>query len=306
MKLLKRFEEKISLFGGHNLPVLWYTEEGDTQLMSPEIGKTFINALNPSYYQDYMLAVLSGTETLPEFPVDKLTSVFIYPVENKYVSPVPQIHLHAVYFNHIRPSYKGIIGNYILSNEDNLKGHTLDDIMKEVALVVKSICKPVLKVMSDDLFNWVNQILFNYSSRLIKVEFIKEKYGIAAEIRYVLPGEKNTQIATLCRRDGRLVEHHVGVLSSEKLVRINELYFKCGGYLNIRQIIANEDNLKGVAIMKRIAEMKNTGYPNYAILQNGIAVLSNLFVRHVNTDGLSSFERDILKEALDYTPWIRR
>lgn len=296
MLLLKRYEEP--LFDPRDsYEQLYY------RYLPVKRGVELVLDTPPSHYREHVLETLTGKST-DKCGVGQLTSVFIHPVDYKYLWNHPQILLHNVYFRHINPLYSGVVDSYVFPKELSNAEHQA--LITEVRKVVRSIKKPILNVINEDLFIWLNKTLFNYSSRLLKVDFLITTTKITVELRYVNPGETNPDIGILCRRDGRLKECYQDIVNADELIALNKVYFRCGGYLNVRQIMKNMRYLSNNSLLTRISEMKNTGYPSYATLQNGVAVLGNIFTNKLDTTGLSSFESDILKEALEYTPWVRR
>lgn len=287
MRLLKRFDEP--LFSDVSL-----VEKEFNKHLSKEKIVSLLNEVPSSHYRDYVIEEM-----------DKVSGGFICPVENKYISPTPQVLVHGVYFKHINPSHSGIVDSFILPVHDISK-ETKTTIEWEIYKAIRSIRKPSLRMLSDDVYNWLNKILFGYSSRLLKVDFTLEKNIIIATVRLVNPGEVNPDITILCRRDGRFKEHYQDLVAGSDMLEVHDIYLKANGFLNIRQVKEKKPLLVRGNIMSRVEEMKNTGYPNYATLQNGIATLSNFINTPTDLCTLTSLERSILNEACDYTPWVRR
>lgn len=296
MLLLKRFDE--SLFNDENV----YDDKQDKFLTVKE-GIELISETPASHYREYVLETLMGLSSVND-GVGELKSVFLHSVEDKHRSSVPRVLIHNVYFRHINPLQSGIVDSYIFPKKIAQENEAT--MIAEIRKVVRSIRKPELKMIDEDLYIWLNKTLFNYSSKLIKVDLFFKPTEITAYIRYVQPDEVNPDIGILCRRDGRFRDNYQDIVRGEDVLGVNDNYFRCGGLLNIRQIIQNSKFLSNSNVLPRIAEMKVTGYPHYATLQNGIAVLGNILTNNVNTTGLTSFETCILQEGLKYTPWVRR
>lgn len=294
MKMLKRFEEPldVKLIEDKGIGLI-------NRFIEPEDVIELLET-SQSQYGDFIVGVLNGTP-ISGVKHSRLKGCFIHYVKNKFKGNIPKPHVHVCYFKHINPKQTEVVGTYPLNS-----GHFKEGVLEEIELVTRSISRPALTYLSDDLFTWLNQMLFRFSSRVIKVDFTYEEKQIAATIRYVQPGETNPDISVLCRADSRLIEHYKDIASDAvSVIKVVHNYHRCGGYLNVNQVVCNLPRLERTAVLNQLGAMKETGYPTYATLQVGIAKLGNVFRGNVSVDGLTDMERNVLLEAAQYVPWVQ-